>query len=164
LLQSLDEKRSQLDVCNFLLRHGNLDVTGILAQSVPPGRRRQRRRAVTFDNFNFRIVHVLEYLPKITHVEPFAAARAFHKVIGFGLSDAVGIHARFCHLSFSGPAMRKTFQSSSYRSLKISHNIPPPNSQSQPPIEMMMARRRVIGRVSETDRRFDLALDALRLF
>jgi hypothetical protein len=106
---------------------------------------------------------VPHHLGQVAHVEPLSAARAFHEVIGFGLSDAVGIHARLCHLSFSGPAMRKTFQSSSYKSLKISHSIPLPNSQSQPPIAMMMARRRVIGRVSETDRRFDLALDALGL-
>jgi hypothetical protein len=120
-------------------------------------------RRLGFAYLNLRVIDVPPHLGQVSHVEPLSAARAFHEVIGFGSGNTIGIHG-LCHLSFSGPAMRKTFQSSSYKSLKISHNTPPPNSQSQPPIEMMMARRRVIGRVSETDRRFDLALDALRLF
>jgi hypothetical protein len=33
---------------------------------------------------------VVEHRAEIAHVEPLAAAGAFHEMIGFGLSDAVG--------------------------------------------------------------------------
>jgi hypothetical protein len=38
-------------------------------------------------------VNVLEHLTEIAHIEPFSADRAFHKVIGFTSSEAVGIPA-----------------------------------------------------------------------
>jgi hypothetical protein len=54
-------------------------------------------------------------LAEVAHVEPLTAARTFHEVIGLGLSDAIGINARFDHRSPSalvfgvwvlGPALR----------------------------------------------------------
>jgi hypothetical protein len=38
-------------------------------------------------------VDVLHHLPKIPHIEPLLASRTFHVVIGFGLSDTIGIAA-----------------------------------------------------------------------
>jgi hypothetical protein len=47
--------------------------------------------------------------PKVAHVEPLAAARAFHEVIGLGLGDAVGIvalHDRTFLLVLDGQSRR----------------------------------------------------------
>jgi hypothetical protein len=57
--------------------------------------RRAGRRTVTVDYFDFRIVYLPNYLPEIAQVEPLAAARAFHEVIGLSLSATVAaVHNR----------------------------------------------------------------------
>jgi hypothetical protein len=49
----------------------------------------------TVDYFNFRIVYVRKHLPEMAQVEPLAAARTFHEMIGLSLSDiVVALHDR----------------------------------------------------------------------
>jgi hypothetical protein len=44
-------------------------------------------------------VDELDDLGEIAHVEPLTTARAFHEVIGFGLSHAIGVAAGLGHSS-----------------------------------------------------------------
>jgi len=52
-------------------------------------------------------MHVLEYLTEIAHVDGCSADRAIAEMIGLDFNDTIRIDAGLCHLSFSGPAMRK---------------------------------------------------------
>jgi len=51
------------------------------------------------DYFNLAVTaDMLGDLPKIAHVEPLPARRAFHVVVSLGPSDAVDVLTRFRHL------------------------------------------------------------------
>jgi hypothetical protein len=50
-------------------------------------------RAIRDDDYCILVVDVVHNFAQIAHVEPLAAARAFHEVIGLGFGDAVRIVA-----------------------------------------------------------------------
>jgi hypothetical protein len=56
------------------------------SSSTAPDRRRMRQRPL-----------VIKHRAEIAHVEPRAAARALHEMIGLGSGNAFGIGARLCH-------------------------------------------------------------------
>jgi hypothetical protein len=51
-----------------------------------------------FKEFNLIIVHVLDDLHEVGHIEPLSAPRTFHEMIGLIFGDAVYINPGFRHL------------------------------------------------------------------
>ena len=52
-----------------------------------------RRRLRTFADLDLRVVNMHQNLAEVAHVEPFAAAGAFHEMIGLGFGEAVRLDA-----------------------------------------------------------------------
>jgi hypothetical protein len=51
------------------------------------------RRSIALDDLDLGTVKVVQHLPEIAHVEPLIATWTFHEMVGFGLSDAIGVDA-----------------------------------------------------------------------
>src|SRR5439155_16454847 len=72
------------------------------------------RRPWSIQHFDLAIVHMLEDLPEIAHVKPMSADRAFHEMIGLGLSDTIRVNAGLDHASSPMTSYSNTTPSGSF--------------------------------------------------